>query len=85
MLSVFFFFDKDDTDLPSPMAPDAGRTGVAAGLVRGLGGGDAVETAAGLDDGFLRGRLGRTRSGENERSMPTAVNTVEMKQRQTVY
>lgn len=43
------------------MALGAGRTGVAAGMERCLGGVDAVERDTGLDDGFLNGRLGRTR------------------------
>lgn len=54
------------------MAPDAGRTAVAPGMVSCLGAGDAVDTATGLEDGFLKGRLGRTRLGENVRFMVAA-------------
>lgn len=49
-----------------------GLRGVAPGLVKALRGGVAVATATGLDDGFLRGRLGRTRCGANDRFMATA-------------
>lgn len=66
------------------MAPDAGRSGVASGALRCLGGGDA-HRAAGLDDGFLKGRLGRTRFGENERYMAAAVNIIKVMSSQTVY
>lgn len=67
---------NDGIDLPSPMAPEAGRTGVALGMVGCLGEGNAVIRATGVDDGFLKGWLGRTRFGENERYMVAAVNVI---------
>lgn len=62
------------TDLPSPMAPDTVHAAVASGKERGGAGagGLGVERATGPDDGFLKGRLGRSRFGENARYMVSA-------------
>lgn len=65
--------DHDGIDLQFPKAPAAGRTGATSGMERCLGEGDA-QRATGLDDGFLKGRLGRTRFGENELYMATAAD-----------
>lgn len=61
--------------LPSPMAPDGRRTAGALGMVRCLGGGNVPQTPAGIDEGFLKGRFGRTTFVENERfiSVPFSV------------
>lgn len=48
-----------------------GRTGATSGMVTCRGGSDA-QRATGLVDGFLKGRLGRTRLGENELYMVAA-------------
>lgn len=68
--------DNDGTGLPSPMAPAAGRGGVASGVESCRTGGEAGERARGLDEGFLKGRLGRARFGGNERYMAAAVNVI---------
>lgn len=55
------------------MAPAAaGRTGET----KGVGVGEA-QGVTGFDDGCLRGRLGRTRFGENELNMAAAEKKVE--------
>lgn len=59
------------------MASDAGHSGGAQGLLS-LGGDDPIETAMGLEDGFLKGKLGRTRFGENERFMATAIKVLKI-------
>lgn len=57
------------------MAPDGGRTAGALGMVRCLGGGNVAQRPAGIDEGFLKGRFGRTKFEENERfiSVPFSV------------
>lgn len=68
--------DKGGIDLPSPRPPDVGLTGATLGM--GCVGGDDAQRATRLDDGFLKGWLGRTKFGENERYMAAAVDIVEM-------
>lgn len=70
-------YDNDGIDLLSPLASVAGRTGVALGTVRRLEEGVA-QRATGLDDGFLKGRLGRTKFGESERYMAAPVNNINV-------
>lgn len=65
------------------MASGEGRAGVTSVLMGNLGAGDAPR-AIGLDDGFLNGRLGRTRLGENEGNILPAVNMTAFILSQTV-
>lgn len=67
--------DKDGNDLPFPMAPAAaaGRTG------------ETKQGLTGFDDGCLRGRLGRTRFGENELNMAAAEKSREIQSNQTAF
>lgn len=61
------------------MAPDVGRTANELSMVACLGGGNTEERPTGFDDGFLKGRLGRTRFGENVRFMvapDSVINTM---------
>lgn len=61
------------------MAPDVGRTADVLSMAECVGGGDAAERPTGFDDGFLKGRLGRTRFGENVRFMvatDSVINTM---------
>lgn len=51
------------------MAPDVGCTAEVLSVAVCLGGEKAAERPKGFDDGFLKGRLGRTRFGENMRFM----------------
>lgn len=65
------------------MASGEGRAGVTSVLMESLGASDAPR-AIGLDDGFLKGRLGRTRLGENEGYILPAVNMTDVILSQTV-
>lgn len=77
-------FDHVCIDLPLTMGPAAGRTGATSGMVTCMWGGDA-QRARGLDDGFLKGRLGPTRFGENELYMAAADNATRTMLSQTSY
>lgn len=63
------------TDVPSPDDPDTRRVAVTAGMGnRRRGAARGRET--GLDDGFLKGKLGRTVAGASGRCMTAAADTV---------
>lgn len=70
--------DKDGNDLPFPTAlAAAGRTGETKCCATGVGV-DEAQGVTGFDDGCLRGRLGRTRFGENELNMAAAEKSREI-------
>ena len=75
---MLFGYDNDSFYLPSPLGPGAGRAGVASGVVSLGVGNISADRPMGLDDGFLKGGLGRTRFGENERNMAAAVNAASI-------
>lgn len=56
------------------MAPLAGNKSSGSAIC--LAGGDE-QRATGVEDGFLKGRLGRIRCGENELYMAAPVNATE--------
>lgn len=58
------------TDLPFTKPPKPGRMG--GFMEASLNGGDTKALAPGVDEGFLKGRLGRTDIGVNDRFMSIA-------------
>lgn len=66
------------------MVPAAGRISAPSGVV-GAPGGRGAPRATGLENGFLKGRLGRTRLGKNVLSMAAPDNALEILLKQMVY
>lgn len=67
--------EQHGTELPFVLAPSAGNK--PSGSVICLDGVDS-QKAMGIEYGFLKGRLGRIRSGENELYMAAPVNATDI-------